>query len=667
MSDHDTDEFIRIQTALAGRYSLERELGRGGMGIVYLARDVALDRLVALKLLPPYLASDPSLRQRFLNEARTSAKLSHPNIIPIFAVEDLGALVFFVMAFVDGETLGNRVRTRGPVPASELARILRDVAWGLAYAHAQGVVHRDVKTDNILLERDSGRALVADFGIARVTHSSGVTGVGEILGTAEYMSPEQASGEAVDHRSDIYSLGVVAFYSLSGRLPFEGPTVAAVLAKHITQPAPPVASVVAGVPSKLARAVDRCLEKDPAARFATAEVLADAVAASLEARREMPVPIRIFIKNSRQASQLMGGVTALTFFFWTPALLLALDGGKGTGSAAFGFGLVGALILSLPLVSLWSNARTVIRAGYRAADILAAWKTELEQAREERAFEYGRTASRGERIFSWGARVAVGTALVADVVAYGFGVDPEVGAVFGVGTLLVLLAGVIALLRYERRTDLGGRLMGKFWNSRVGEWVFSLAGLRIKRSSVASPATHRPTELAIGMAVDSLFEALPKAARQHLADLPHVVRGLEANAMKMRQRVDELNDAVEQIESDTRRGPPRAAGAELAGRRDALDRDLHVARDAAKERMSDAVTALEGIRLNLLRLTAGAGSVDSLTADLAAARDVGEAVGRLLDGRDEVEAHLSSASLPTATASPLQPTRRTAHDPSRSA
>ena len=138
MPDTDTAEFITLQTALAGRYSLERELGRGGMGIVYLARDVALDRLVALKLLPPRLAAEPALRDRFLREARTAAKLSHPNIVPIFAVEEAGDFVFFVMAYVDGETLGQRVRTRGPMPPSELARVLREVAWGLAYAHAQG-------------------------------------------------------------------------------------------------------------------------------------------------------------------------------------------------------------------------------------------------------------------------------------------------------------------------------------------------------------------------------------------------------------------------------------------------------------------------------------------------------------------------------------------------
>src|ERR1041384_2253705 len=158
--------FLGFQTALAGRYSIERELGRGGMGIVYLAREVRLDRLVALKLLPPALARLPGPRERFLREARLAAKLSHPNIIPIYAVDEVAEYVFFAMAYVEGETLTERVRNRGPLPPGDATRLLREIAWALAYAHAQGVIHRDVKPDNIMLEAGSGRALVADFGIA---------------------------------------------------------------------------------------------------------------------------------------------------------------------------------------------------------------------------------------------------------------------------------------------------------------------------------------------------------------------------------------------------------------------------------------------------------------------------------------------------------------------
>src|SRR5216117_221562 len=184
--------FLDFQSAVAGWYSLERELGRGGMGVVYLAREVRLDRPVAIKLLPPSKASDPHLRERFLREARLAAKLSHPNIIPIHAVEETGGFVYYVMAFVDGETLAHRVRTRGPLPSSEAARVLREVAWALAYAHGQGLVHRDVKPDNILIESATGRVLVADFGIAAALGNASVDGV---TGTPEVMSPEQILGK----------------------------------------------------------------------------------------------------------------------------------------------------------------------------------------------------------------------------------------------------------------------------------------------------------------------------------------------------------------------------------------------------------------------------------------------------------------------------------------
>src|ERR1043166_8649961 len=219
--------FLSFQEAVAGRYSLERELGRGGMGVVYLAREVRLDRSVAIKLLPPEFAAYPALRDRFLREARTAARLSHPYIVPIHAVDEIGDFVFFVMAYVDGETLAQRVSARGPLPAAEVTRILREVAWALAYAHAHGVVHRDVKPANILLERGTERAMIADFGIARLAQAGGDPAGGELLGTPEFMSPEQASGSTLDGRSDLYSLGAVGYFAVSGSLPFTAPTAQA--------------------------------------------------------------------------------------------------------------------------------------------------------------------------------------------------------------------------------------------------------------------------------------------------------------------------------------------------------------------------------------------------------------------------------------------------------
>ncbi|MGH7689871.1 MAG: serine/threonine-protein kinase, partial [Gemmatimonadaceae bacterium] len=227
--------FVEFQLAVAGRYSIERELGRGGMGVVYLAHEVHLDRPVAIKLLPPDRARDPALRERFLREARMAAKLSHPNIISIHTVDEASGFVFYVMAYVEGETLAERVRARGPLPNSEGARILRDVAWALAHAHSQGLVHRDVKPDNILLEQGTGRVMVGDFGIAAVASDASGDGVS---GTPEFMSPEQALGREVDGRSDLYSLGATAFYAMTGRLPFEGATPTEVLARQVTEPAP---------------------------------------------------------------------------------------------------------------------------------------------------------------------------------------------------------------------------------------------------------------------------------------------------------------------------------------------------------------------------------------------------------------------------------------------
>lgn len=251
------------------------------MGTVFVARESNLDRVVAIKVLPRHLAANPELRQRFLREARTAAQLSHPHIVPIFRADEMDGFAFFTMAFIDGENLAERLKHRGPLPANDVVRMLRETAWALAYAHARGVVHRDVKPENIMIERGTNRAIVTDFGIARDQLTSSITGDGMVMGTAHYMSPEQASGDKVDGRSDLYSLGIVGYQLLSGQRPFDAPEVAAVMAQQVTRQPPSLGVIAPHLPAPLVAVIDRCLRKSPADRYQTGEALADALQEAL--------------------------------------------------------------------------------------------------------------------------------------------------------------------------------------------------------------------------------------------------------------------------------------------------------------------------------------------------------------------------------------------------
>jgi serine/threonine-protein kinase len=216
-----------LEAKLHAQYRIVRLLGRGGMGAVYLARDLALDREVAIKVLKAD-SSAREVQEQLRREARTAARLSHPNVVPLHAFGELEGMPYFVMGYVRGESLAARLRRDGRLPEEDARRILADLADALQHAHRQGVVHRDVKPDNVLLDDDSGRALLTDFGVARALGGSEtLTAAGKVVGTPSYMSPEQAAGRAdIDGRSDIYSLGVMAYAMLSGRLPFEGKTLA---------------------------------------------------------------------------------------------------------------------------------------------------------------------------------------------------------------------------------------------------------------------------------------------------------------------------------------------------------------------------------------------------------------------------------------------------------
>jgi serine/threonine-protein kinase len=252
------------------------------MAVVYQARDLRLGRRVALKVLPPDLAFRADVRTRFLREAETAAGLSHPNVVPIFAVDERAGISFFAMALIDGESLGARLAREPRPPVPVVRRILADVADALAYAHARGVVHRDIKPDNILLDRESGRPMVTDFGIAGSTllHAGPerLTEIGAVLGTPAYMSPEQALGEReMDGRSDIYSLGVVGYQMLAGAPPFAATNTPSMLMKHLSEPIRPLRQLRADVPATLAAAVERALAKRADDRWPDAGTLRDAL------------------------------------------------------------------------------------------------------------------------------------------------------------------------------------------------------------------------------------------------------------------------------------------------------------------------------------------------------------------------------------------------------
>ena len=615
--------FLSFQAALAGRYSLERELGRGGMGVVYLAREVRLDRLVAIKLLPPEFAAHDKLRARFLREARTAARLSHPYIVPIHSVDEIGEFVFYVMAYVDGETLTQRVVAHGPIPSGEATRILREVAWALAYAHAQGVIHRDIKPANILLERGTERAMVTDFGIARLAHASG-DAEGELLGTPEYMSPEQASGDPLDGRSDLYSLGIVGFFALTGRLPFTGTSAQAFLAQHITKPAPSVSSVARGVPTALARAIDQCLQKEPSERPSTGEALADALVPTLAKREEVSIPVRVFIDRRRAVAMIILPLVVNSMAI--NVLIELMRHGTPPAYKIAAAAAVSAASIALPFVILLRRLRTVLRLGYGTEDIANGLRASYERQREVFKYEFGATRSLRERISKVAAIVGFAGAAGVGALAATHALAAPVAA-FGVLALDAGIVGTALTLRWRRLREGSGSRLARFWEGRVGQKLAAISGYKLGLRAI--PA-NRPTELAISMSAEALFANFSSEMRESLGDVPSAMHALESHAKAARALIDELDATIEQAMHS-------AAPDASTERREALVADLRDRRAAAEARRAEVVSAMENVRLNLLRLQAGIGSVEGVTQDLSAAQAIGDGAARLLEGVREAE------------------------------
>jgi eukaryotic-like serine/threonine-protein kinase len=488
-----SDDLSTLRAALGDRYAIDREIGRGGMGAVYLARDSRLDRPVALKVLPREFAAVPELRERFLRETRLAAGFSHPNIVPVFAVEESDTLLAFAMGFVEGESLAQRVARDGPLRPRDAVRLLQDVAYALAYAHGRGVVHRDIKPDNIMIERATGRALVMDFGIARaiavVPDRPGLTRVGESVGTPEYMSPEQAAGDSVDGRSDLYSLGLVAWFGLVGSTAVTGDTAQRVIIKQLTERVPPVSSARPDLPAPLAAVVDRCCEKEPDSRYPTAEALVEALEATNLAAPDVPVAVRLLAPE----------LTSIAVRTLVAVVLIAYGAYRITrfrNGNVISLGIIVAASAWVGGIAVVHELRRLRRSGYTAVELqrlLSVVQGERDEVRALRAADSALVARRRKRVRLASIVLAAMSAQLFMLLQHA--IREGDAAVSGTAAVIRFFGGLLAcalsasiLVISPFRRSVSERLFRFIWLGPAG-----LAFLRVLGGREAPPAPLRAT------------------------------------------------------------------------------------------------------------------------------------------------------------------------------
>jgi len=614
---------------LLGRYSLERELGRGGMGTVYLARDIRLDRPVALKVLHPALASIPASRAQFLQEARTAARLAHPHIVSIYAVEEHDTSVVIVMAFIDGETLGHRLARRGALAPDDAERLLREVAWALGYAHAHGIIHRDLTPANILLDRTTGRALLADFGVA-ARHDDMERG--PVFGTPGYLAPEVIRGEPAQERSDLYALGVVAYLAVAGRPPFEAESPAQLLARHLVQPHRPLAPLARGASRRLVGAIEQCLAKDADARpDGTAALLA------LLERPAVPVAIAPALRSWFGRWERIRSVYALATPLLAMQTWLLIQGYFDSGQTAL---LTAALVttaLSLTAVPLIvhlgfeaTELRQLRRVGFGIDDLRSAlphWRAEMVRERQREGL-----APLAGRVI-WDLTVLGALSIFVSLVFIwpnleGWGVRDAIvvrGAMTWIlsGVYFGTLTGVgIGFLLPGHRPKADGwlnSLKERFWQSRLAGALAEVAAAGQPTVMTASSTLHRNTELVLGLAIDDLWKVVPTATREDLGNVPALAHALQRNAEALRDLIDRLRESER----------------ELVTTPDHRARITNIL-PPIEARHQETITALERIRLQLLKLLATRGETIELTEQLQVARQLDATLTREADGHAEV-------------------------------
>jgi len=630
--DYD-DLFLRLQAHLAGRFSLEREIGRGGMGVVYLARDVALERPVAIKVLSPALSAQPNMRQRFLREARVAAQCFHPHIVPIHAVEEADDLAWIVMAYVRGETLADLLRRAGPLPADDIRTLAREVGWALSYAHQRGVVHRDIKPENLLIDASTGRYVIADFGIAHLSTQSITPTGGTVAGTARYMAPEQALGEPIDGRADLYALGVTLFLAATGRAPFDGTSAMALVLQHATQPAPSVRQGAPTLPLALARAVDRCLAKQPDARFADAEHFLAAIAADVRAE-PMP-PTLLAMRNHADSARTLIKWAAVTAV--STGILIAGEPADSFGREVFmtmGSSMSGLFVFAAGVraAEAWLDARRQLRRGHAPADVTRAFgarpvteATDLEPLPSRRI--------RGLALSLGG--VCVG--LAQGGVTRWFEAPPEIAglsfpSVDWLSALVQVSTALLPPLMIAR--GMGSAVAGTRWarwvqervTSPIAELATRLALRGVAGSAQQSLPSDAPTEVLLLRAVESAVGALPAAQRVALGDAQRVAQTLAGEAAQLRAR----EQALDAREAEALVMP------DPTSREQAL-RTVREEREDVRSRLTTAVAALESLRLDLLRV-AQEPTDGALTAALADMRGVQHQIDAALEVRQLLKA-----------------------------
>ncbi len=616
-----------LARALGSQYEVVRLLGRGGMGSVYLAREPFLERDVAVKVLPGDMASGDA-RERFLREARTAARLSHPNIVPLYTFGQAGDVLYYVMGYVDGESLEARIKREGRLPADETRRITSELADALEYAHRSGVVHRDVKPDNVLLDRVSGRAMLTDFGVAKQRAGlETLTQAGVIVGTPHYMSPEQASGDRdLDGRSDIYSLGVMAYRMATGRLPFEGTALREVLVQHATRAPIPPTQIVPSLPLDLDTVITRALAKEPAQRWPNARAMREAL--SPDSEESLPERLQVISSMGTRITLLSAALAEFGFlgkqFGWAGGPFdLAL---YGTAILVTGIGL----FATIPAARRY-GWRTAFREYWRQPKWWTMWYPRLGRATNDVWDRLPR------RIWQWrlvnSISVPVGLAAI-NLMVWGLtkhlaSGDPRFmnAMAIGSGAWFIGYVGALGWLTqsarsFAKRAGLSKQDTEKLLSASTGSPGFwsrpHIAALLRPAASAARATTARsPTELVADVEqvgrVDplsphaSLYKEAAQAAAGIAAAIAHADQELGQLARDADPRERErIEGSLAALGARTQETTAKSQMRELLERQLQILRELDLRRELLAERRAHLHEQLRALALHIAALRASA-------------------------------------------------------------